>query len=352
MSNNRVAWAVLAAVALAFTWGVVRLYDLRLASGDVYPVYSSFRADPLGTKALFESIAELPQYSAQRNFRDFDDFREQSGTLLWIGEDPFTFVLRPEAELEQLEKIASHGVRLVIAMTPVKRASAQMEVKESALDKRWGVTFVYVRRVAADSEDKEGPLPKQTALVMKSGGQVMPVIEKQFGKGAVVLVDSAYPFSNEALATDRNTALLLGAIGSNRTVIFDEHHLGLSETSSVVMLARKYRLLGLGAGLLILAALFIWRNSSPLLPARRPVGAGEMPSGASGQQASALHHLLRRNIPEPQLMAACVAEWEKSGCGGRSCSAEKLNSIRQLSKGTGKPLEVYRKLQSVATRRD
>ncbi len=124
-----------------------------------------------------------------------------------------------------------------------------------------------------------------------------------------MLVDSAYPFSNEALASERNTELLSRVLGTNRTIIFDERHLGLSENASLVMLARKYRLAGLGLGLLILAMLFIWRNSSSLLPARRTSAVDE----ARPALASALQHLLRRNIPEPELIATCLAEWEKSG---------------------------------------
>ncbi|MGA2596931.1 MAG: DUF4350 domain-containing protein [Bryobacteraceae bacterium] len=344
MSNSKLSWAALAIVCVAFAWGLVQLYDLRLASGDIYPVYSSFRADPLGSKVLFESLAALPGYSVQRNFHELDDFREHSATMLWIGEDPFSFVLRPEEDFVQFEQIASRGIRVVIALTPVRRASVQMEVRDSPLEKRWGVSFIYVRRLQPEAE-REGGIPKQTALVMKTAGQVTPVVEKPFGKGAVVLVDSAYPFSNEALASERNTELLSRVLATNRTIVFDEHHLGLSETASLVMLARKYRLAGLGLGLPILAVLFIWRNSSSLLPPRRTSTADE----ARPALASPLQHLLRRNIPEPELIATCLAEWEKSG---EFRSLDKRDVVRQLAKGKGKPLEIYRRLQSVVTHRD
>ncbi len=147
MSNSKLSWAGLAIVCAAFVWGLVQLYDLRLESGDIYPVYSSFRADPLGSKVLFESLADLPGYSVQRNFHELDDFREHAGTILWIGENPFSFVLRPEEDFAQFEQIAARGVRVVIAMMPVRRASVQMEVKDSPLEKRWGVSFIYVRKL-------------------------------------------------------------------------------------------------------------------------------------------------------------------------------------------------------------
>jgi len=346
----------LAAVCAAFAWGLVRLYDLRLVAGDIYPVYSSYRSDPLGAKVLFESLAQLPGYSVERNFRDLDDRHQNSGTMLWLGEDPFVFALRPEEDFKQFEAIASSGIRLVFAMTPVKRvtSSAQMTVKESALQNRWGITFVYVSRLPSEVEDQDGPLPKRTALVIKMGVKVTPIVEKQFGRGSVVLVDTAYPFSNEALATERDTPLLERVLGANHAVIFDEHHLGLSEDASIVMLARKYRLMGLAVGLLVLAGLFIWRNSSPLLPPRRRPAWNEARLAAGRDSASALQHLLRRNIAESDLIPTCVAEWEKSGRDGRSYSPDKLAAIRRLATSQGKrnPAEVYRKMQSVISHRD
>lgn len=351
MSNSRTAWALLAAVCAAFAWGLVRLYDLRLVAGDIYPVYSSYRSDPLGAKVLFESLAQLPGYTSERNFRDLDDLHQNSGTLLWLGEDPFLFALRPEEDFKQFEAIASRGIRLVFAMAPIKRLppSAQTVLKERSLEKRWGITFVYVRRLASETEDHEGPLPKRTALVIKTGAQVTPFVEEQFGKGSVVLIDTAYPLSNEALATERDTPLIERVLGANHTVIFDEHHLGLSENASIAMLARKYRLMGLAAGLLILAALFIWRNSSPLLPPRRRPAWDEARLAAGRDSASALQHLLRRNIAESDLIPACVREWEKSGREARGYSPDNLAAIRQLAKPQGKrhPAEVYRKMQSI-----
>ena len=91
--------------------------------------------------------------------------------------------------------------------------------------------------------------------------------------------------------------------------------------------------------------LFIWRNSSSLLTARRTSAVDE----ARPALASALQHLLRRNIPEPELIATCLAEWEKSG---EFRTLEKRDVVRQLAKAKGNPLEIYRRLQSVVTHRD
>ena len=42
--------------AVAFVLGVLQLFRLRFEQGDVYPPYSTLRADPLGSMALYERI--------------------------------------------------------------------------------------------------------------------------------------------------------------------------------------------------------------------------------------------------------------------------------------------------------
>jgi hypothetical protein len=360
MRSQKLAWALLLGICVAFTWGLISLYELRFVAGDIYPAYSSLRSDPLGAEALFDSTAQLPGYSARRNFQELENLHDRNVTILCLGEDPFSFALAQEDDLKRLAETASRGVRLVFALRPVKHkpASENMAVKGAALERRWGITFDYIPRLAieaqSDTDDQERLLPKKTALVMKEGGHASPVIEKQFGAGSVVLIGNAYPFSNEALATERDANLLARAIGPFRTILFDEHHLGLSEDASVVMLARKYRLTGLAGGLLLLAALLIWRNSASLLPRRRQPPASEARLASDRGSASALHHLLRRNIAETDLVPTCVAEWEKSRQEARGCTPEKLSIIRQLAStpGKGRATELYRTLQSIITQRD
>src|SRR5579859_2884249 len=183
--NSRLSWAILLIVSLAFGWGLIELYQLRFVSGDIYPVYSSLRSDPLGSEALFDSLAELPGYSTRRNFRELDRLRDTNATILWLGEDPFTFALNADEDLKQIEDIASRGVRLVFVMAPVKPKPSgdRTDVKGLALERRWGITFEY----AGGTPTRE-LLPKKTALVMKADGQPSPLIEKHFGTGSVVLV--------------------------------------------------------------------------------------------------------------------------------------------------------------------
>ena len=90
--------AILAVLAALFLYGLAELYQRRLVSGDIYPVYSSLRADPLGTKLLYESLGELGRFELRRSFEPLDRFHAGGATVLYIGQDPFTFVLKPDDE--------------------------------------------------------------------------------------------------------------------------------------------------------------------------------------------------------------------------------------------------------------
>ena len=65
--------AVLFVVALlGLAVGLGWLINLRFESGEAYPVGSTVRADPMGTKALYESYADLAALEASRSYVPFD----------------------------------------------------------------------------------------------------------------------------------------------------------------------------------------------------------------------------------------------------------------------------------------
>jgi hypothetical protein len=76
------------------------------------------------------------------------------------------------------------------------------------------------------------------------------------------------------------------------------------------MLIRKYRLQGALAMLLVVAGLFVWRSASSFLPPR--VNGGPLTSGERDSREG-LAALLRRSVPEADLLPACLAEWGRSG---------------------------------------
>ena len=85
---NRSAHPVIALAILAllgFGWGLWQLFTIRFETGDVYPPYSSLRADPLGTKALHDSLNSLNALRVGRNFRPLGRFADpRNTTAFWF----------------------------------------------------------------------------------------------------------------------------------------------------------------------------------------------------------------------------------------------------------------------------
>ena len=121
---------------------------------------------------------------------------------------------------------------------------------------------------------------------------------------------------------------------------------------------RRYRLHWLAAGLVLLAILFIWQNSTSLVPPYRPSASATLTQVAKGKDSSAgLVNLLRRNIPAATLISTCVEEWIKSSTLPDPEQDAKLLLIRELARGEtaarpGKhrPVEIYNKICNILKR--
>jgi hypothetical protein len=324
--------AAASAVALAalFLGGLVALFTADFAGGEVYPEYSTLRADPDGAKLLFESLTRLPGLTVTRNFMPLQNLAANGSTAVLLG-------LR-ELDPAELEKLAKRGSRVVAAL----REDWRPEPKESGeIFKQWQV------RIAVDLEkdhtdrlyfsQAEGWRP------MERSGEKLLAIERGFGDGTVVLLAASSAFSNEsAVALDR-LPQVTAALGANSRIVFDESHLGIAESGSVVGLARRFRMMGLAAGLAIVAALFIWRNASsfPVRQASRPVSSLTGRTSASG-----LLTLLRKNLTPRELTAACWQEWLAGR--GREFSPERVERAQQIARDMAdRPLEAAREIHAV-----
>jgi hypothetical protein len=98
----------------------------------------------------------------------------------------------------------------------------------------------------------------------------------------------------------------------SRTAVFDETHLGVSENPGVMSLVIKYRLTSFLVALLLLAGLYLWKNSIPLVPSAASVRFGDDGITTDKDAVGGLISLLRRNIPKTELLDVCFREWTKS----------------------------------------
>ncbi|MFH1147532.1 MAG: hypothetical protein V1736_07475 [Pseudomonadota bacterium] len=171
--------------------------------------------------------------------------------------------------------------------------------------------------------------------VISSARGLPVVVERRFGNGTIVLCGDPFLLSNEAMSRERHPELLVWLIGKGTRVIFDETHLGVHENPGIALLARKYRLHGFFAGLLLLAGLFVWKNSSSFVPAYGTEGHSVVELSAKRDYAEGLVNLLRRNISPRHLLSISVQEWRKTAGPDQKDMAEKLGRAEIILKEDG-----------------
>ncbi|HUA64512.1 MAG TPA: DUF4350 domain-containing protein [Alphaproteobacteria bacterium] len=415
---------ILLGCTATFVLGVVYLFDLRFESGDVYPPYSSLRADPLGTMAFYESLKKIPALAVRRDFSASDELPEEPQTVyLHLSGDTFELEFMPDEEYRSIQNFLTRGGRLVITLFPkteqqrwfyedatnsaeTKQMTNSVENKQMtnsankevvkfptnkkvtkspsnkkvrhhedydyswvSLEDKWNFHIGFQKLEPDGDTYAPAAVSNQTTLALpatlywhsgtmftnvsnswrviyaRSGSAVM--MERNFGRGSVVIASDSYLFSNEAMLKDRHADLLAWLVGPAKNVVFDEAHFGIVENPGVAELVRKYHLQGLAAGLLALAGLFIWKHSSSLVPALADERAERFVAGKDS--AAGFVNLLRRCIPPRDLMATCFDEWKKSVTqGGKQLTGKYQQAEADFAAGNTGPnrsaVETYRKI--------
>lgn len=441
MNRNRHNALSLAVVLLALVLlvaGVLGLFRLRFEQGDFYPAYSSLRADPVGTRALYESLGRLPGIQLERSFLPLGELDvSDPGTLFVIGCSPGYLGWRPEADYDRLNLWMSTGGRVVVALNPrsglIQRASdrVERELQTGEMDPEaddedeagetppeeteaspadsgaaddpddeedtpvwlrevempWGLGMdrpvpedlfphAHLDEDAGESEPEVSlALPEEgvDAGAMTWHGRVVfepedpawqvryryrdqpVVVERKVGRGRLVLLADAWPFSNEALLMERHPDLLAGLVGPHRRVVFSEQHLMIRQNRGVMLLMREYHLEGLLLSLVVLAALYIWKELVPWMPVRETT---EHPDAVEGKDTqSGFINLLRRNIPPRRLVSTCVDEWEKAADLHGRARGDRRTEIRQLLEQEGPggtrpgPVTLYNRIRGITLQR-
>ena len=371
---------ILVGCAAVFMLGIVQLFELRFEAGDVYPAYSSLRADPLGTMAFYESLQKMPGVSVGRDFSMSNRLPDEPATVyLHLAADMSDWDWLPDDLYHEIQNFLAGGGRLVITFfpqmqpayrqydeidetnstdsKPVKSGMKEGPPKKSFkkkmhtradtswinMEDEWGFHASFeelpqdgdVYQSVTVTNKSEAALPgsldwhsgmiftnSSTWRTVYARGKHAVVLERTFGKGSVVLASDSYFLSNEAMTKARHADFLAWLVGPGRRVVFDEAHLGVVESPGIATLMRQYRLHGLAAGLLLLAGLFIWKNSTSLVPFQGEEQRDEFLAGKDS--ASGFVNLLRRNIPPREVFGVCFAEWKKS-----AAPAGKISSARQ-----------------------
>jgi hypothetical protein len=131
--TNPVAWLVLLLVLTAGGAALQHILQARYESGEGYPQYSSMRADPLGTRALWESVNQLQGVTASRNFADLKFLEgNRRKTLILAGLSAKDFNESHALNTRALTLFASGGGRVIIALEPKIKEGRLERVGENA----------------------------------------------------------------------------------------------------------------------------------------------------------------------------------------------------------------------------
>jgi len=406
MTGRRLLPALALLAAAGFAVGLLRLFNVHFDAGDVYPAYSSLRADPLGAKALHDSLAEVGR-EPQRNYRLVPPLAARPATLLYLGLPGEALGRADRRAVEAAERVAEAGGRVVLCLRGARpRAGEQTRAPEEAeppaeeppaepppaeaaptdppwearrsrvdLKERWGFRIERLPGAnasalplfAARAPGVDGIAPRlrwhspltftnldpawQTLYTLHGEGEVgTAVAERPLGAGTLVLCSDSYPVSNEGLWRERDPEFLAWLLGVSPIVVFDEAHLGVVETPGVASVARDLGLLGALPALAVLFLLFAWQRGSAL------GGSVATPGEAPGQArdvTSGLVSLLRRSIQPADLLGVCLREWEKVGAPTGPRGAALRHRVRAAVEEGRKsdPLAAYRVATRLATER-
>jgi hypothetical protein len=246
-----------------------------------------------------------------------------------------------------------------------------------SIEERWGFSYAFARLPGstdettgiAHAEKQAGPdsFPEKvswhSALYfdtiaeawrpLYAWDQHVVLMERDWGRGTMVLCSDSYLLSNEAMSRERRPDLLAWLVGPSSRIVFDEAHLGIQASPGVMGLARRYRLDTLLIAMILVAGLFVWKNAASLVPKREAVEVEALPAQPRDATAG-LVNLLRRSIPSGRILPVCVEEWLRSSLQDPEEMQDKRARIRAIldheaarPAGQRDPVAAYRAICAV-----
>lgn len=299
----------------------------EFSSGELFRNASSLRTDQGGASVWFEALAKLPGTHTERNYAPLDALQPESlqprdSAIVLLAVSPRQ--LGDADFTDMIDTLAKAGSRVVIAIDGASR-----DVIKPA---KWNVEL---HSSTNDDEETEYFVPSADWHVFRKSA-----IDRAFGKGTVALISGTDPFLNEAMRSNRDTALLEWASANKTSVVFDESHLGSAQTGTVMGLLRRLRLQGFLAALIAASLLFVWRSSAPFPPVPEPSDENLKLFGAGSGEA--LRNLLERRIPPSALIRACLDEWTRDFA--RRAGPDTVTEAEKAADAKAQPAEQWEKI--------
>ncbi len=352
-TRERLALSAVLLLSAVFLFTIVRSVLRRAETTYNYPAYSSLNNGDEGTKAYFQTLGRLG-YNPSRNYQLLRKLEGTQADIFYAGPALGSFRYSEVKELEEFEHLAERGARIILAFdadgiiekprtAAVSKEPSKRPVPEDTLKKRWGIQLAFAKRNVskAVNEFMSGldSIPvswyfsywPSDWMSSQMRNETPLFLERRFGKGSILLIADSKLFTNRELLIHPDTQVLAAVPGHRHDIIFDESHLGLEDTGTVVGLAGAHGLQWMMLGFLALAILYVWRNSTSFVPPTQV----RRDTAVSGLDAhSALSNLLMQSVPKKSILGVVAEEWNRSVSGrqgvAREISTEELIRLRQV----------------------
>ncbi len=292
--------------ALCLAAVVTLIYFAQSAASQSAPAYSTLNTGPQGAKLLFDGLRDAKFVSVSRQYKPISVQKPRNATVFFLGFEAWSLQFEDKAFFASMEESAKQGNLLVMALPYDKADDYSVEKsdkpkKKDLLETRWGIRLISEKGIYSAF-----PIVDKTWQPMPDVGT--DVWQRTFGKGKIVLIANGQRLDNQAVAKDPASRRMLHQLVSQHpTAVFEEAHLGINETGSIVGLARHYHLQGLIFGFILLALLFVWSRSVSFPPA--PPAQEKTMLGTDTR--SMLTELMSRHL-KGQLISTCVMEWNRT----------------------------------------
>ncbi len=327
MSDNMYKSGILIIIILAFFIGTICIFQSRFRNGETFPDYSTLKADPLGTLALFESLQKTPNLTVTRNYSNTSIVDLSNITIFFIGIQPNIFEMDGSLT-NHIDSMLKKGNRIIVSFLDPPFYSPSNTLPDSS-DKNdvlfthsikfrknfSGTNNVQTTDTILKNVTWPGALNLQTDSTWKtivSRDSFMLLGEKKVHSGILVALHDGYNLCNHGLRDNLkkngSNPLIPYLLGNNTNIIFDESHHGIIKRMGISALLQKSGFTPVILFLGIWFLLLIWYIQG--------INIKIQPTSTDYNQQFAapdsLQLILTSRIPAKNIVQICREEWQKS----------------------------------------
>jgi hypothetical protein len=159
--RNLLIQMVTLAVLILFSCCLVRLLLLRYERGDVYPAYSTLRADPLGTRALYEAL-QSNGFTVHRGYHSLPrELKTKPDSIYYLALSADEILTFDKDEAADLDRFVRDGGRVVLTFKPEEPITSEAENSNPFASKKKKPDAGDAKKDSADKEKAKEKTPPE-----------------------------------------------------------------------------------------------------------------------------------------------------------------------------------------------